>query len=259
MHRALLIGAFAVSVVVTGCGGSAAAPSAGGPVDLTGSWQLVSGTVDGVAFPVVADSPITLTIQGTTIGGRAACNLYGGELSVVDGGPRFSLTSMTEMACEEPVMTSEAAYLAVLPRVTTGARAGDRLTLTGTDVELDFDRLAPPPIAELVGTEWVLESLVDGDAVSSVAGDRATLRLEAGGTVAGGTGCRTFSGRWIEANGGISFPEWGMDQTECDPALQAQDSHVLGVLEGFRVAIDGETLTLTAERGDDGLIYRVAG
>jgi heat shock protein HslJ len=258
MHR-LLLTIVAASAIVLGCSStSAPTPSASGPIDLAGDWQMASGSVDGAPFPVPPGAQITLTVQGTTIGGRAACNHYGGDLAVdADGAPHFDITSMTEMACEEPIMAAESAFLAAMPRVRSVARDGDRLSLTGQGVELLFDRLAPPPVADMVGTEWVLESLVDGDAVSSVAGDRATLRFDAGGTVRGGTGCRTFSGKWIEANGGITLPEWGMDQAECEPALQPQDSHVVGVLEGFRVAIDGQTMTLTGD--GEGLIYRAAG
>jgi heat shock protein HslJ len=257
MNRLVTAIVVVAALAVLGCNPQYT-PQTAAPVSLEGDWQLASGTVDGAPFPIVADSPITLSVQGTQIGGRAACNLYGGTLSVVDGGPRLSMTSMTEMACEEPVMAAEAAFIDVLPRIRGAARDGDKLTLTGEGVELGFERLAPPPVAELVGTEWVLESLVAGDAVSSVSGDRATLRFDPDGTVTGGTGCRTFSGKWVESNGGITLPEWGMDQTECPPALQSQDGHVAGVLEGFRVAIDGDQLTLSAERGSDGLIYRAA-
>ena len=36
---------------------------------------------EGVS-PVVADAPITLTVQGNQVGGRSACNHYGGEIIV---------------------------------------------------------------------------------------------------------------------------------------------------------------------------------
>ena len=141
MHRLLTaaVVALAASVLVLGCN-PREAPSTAGPIDLAGDWQLASGMVDGAPFPVVAASPITLIVQGTEISGRAACNQYGGVLSVVDGGPRLSMTSMTEMACEEPVMAAEAAFSAALPRVTAAARDGERLTLTGQGVELVFER-----------------------------------------------------------------------------------------------------------------------
>lgn len=243
--------------IIGGCSASASDPGGAGPVDVTGDWQMSSGTIDGVAIGLVDDAPITLSVQGTQITGRAACNHYGGEIAFQEGRPRFALGSMTAMGCAEPIMAVEAAFSAALPRVIGAARAGDRLTLTGPGVELLFDRLAPVPLAQLVGTDWVLESMVAGDVASSVGGDPATLRLEPDGTFKGSTGCRTFSGRWIEANGGIRNTELAMDQTECPPDLAGQDSHVVSVLEGYRVTIDGQRLTLTA--GGNGLVYRAPG
>jgi heat shock protein HslJ len=228
---------------LTGCssaGASKEPPGTDGVVDATGAWQMSSGVVDGIGFRIVPDAPITLTVKGSEVGGRSACNHYGAEMVGEDGGVRLRVTSMTEMACPEP-------------RVTGATRDGDRLTLTGPGVELTFDRLAPVPFAALIGTDWVLESLISGDAVSSVAGEPATLRLDADGTFNGSTGCRTFTGRWVEANGGITPTDLGM-KGDCPPDLAKQDGHVVGVLEGFRVSIDGDVLTLTGDRGD-GLTY----
>lgn len=252
-----MIASVALTVVLCACDTSSPGPNGPGPVDVSGDWQMTSGTMDGGQIPVPEDAQITLTVEGAQIGGRAACNHYGGEIVVQDGRLRFSVTSMTAMACAEPVMAAEAAFNAALPRVVAAARDGDRMTLTGPDVELVFDRLPPVPLAQLVGTDWVLDSIVAGDVVSSVGGDPATLRLEAGGTFKGSTGCRTFSGRWIEATGGITPTDLAMDQTDCPPDLASQDGHVVGVLEGFRVAIDGQTLTLTGDSGN-GLIYRAS-
>jgi heat shock protein HslJ len=236
-------------MLVVGCGSPS--PS---PVDVSGEWQLTGGAVDGAPFPVVADAPVTLSVTGTTIGGRSPCNHYGGEIVVDGGGSRFEMTSMTAMACEDPVMAAEAVFVAALPRVRGATLDGDRLILAGTGVELTFDRLPPVPVADMVGTDWVLESLISGDVASSPAGDPATLRLEAG-TISGSTGCRTFRGRWVLANGGVMPTDFGMDQTECPPQLAEQDSHVVGVLEGFRASVDGQQLTLAGDRGR-GLIYR---
>jgi heat shock protein HslJ len=165
MCRALALVAM-IAVLLLGCA-STPSESGVGPVDLTGDWQLSSGTVDGAPFPVADDWPITLSVKGLDIGGRSPCNHYGGEVVVDAEGSRLELTSMTAMACEEPVMAAEAAFVAALPRIRGATRVGDRLTLLGPGVELAFDRLEPPPVAEIVGTDWVLESLVKGDAVSS--------------------------------------------------------------------------------------------
>ena len=134
-----LLGTIAVTVALGACGTSAPDPSGAGPVDVTGHWQTTSGTIDGVVLALVDDAPITLSVTGTQIAGRAACNQYGGEILVEEGRTRFSLTSMTAMACAAPVMAIEAAFTAALPRVVEAARYGDRLTLTGPGVELLFE------------------------------------------------------------------------------------------------------------------------
>jgi heat shock protein HslJ len=256
MHRGIVVVALVAALSVVGCR-STSVDGTDGPAAVDGDWQLASGTVDGAAFPVVVEAPITLTVTGTTIGGRAACNLYSGAMSADGSAPLFRLMSMTEMACDAPVMAAEAAFLAAIARVEGTTRDGDRLTLSGPGVELVFDRLRPPPVAELVGTDWVLESLVTGDAVSSVSGEPATLRFEPDGTLRGSTGCRTFSGRWVTANGGIATPELRMDQTECAPELADQDGQIGSVLDGFRATVDGQMLTL-AGADSEGLIYRAA-
>jgi heat shock protein HslJ len=248
MIRYHALAAVTAMILVVGCG----TPS---PVDISGAWQLTGGTVDGAPFPLVADAPVTLSVRGTSITGRSPCNHYGGEIVVDGGGSRFELTEMTAMACEERVMAAEAVFVAALPRVRGATRDGDRLALTGPGVELSFEHLAPPPVAAMVGTNWVLESLLSTDVVVSVAGDPATLRFDAGGTFTGGTGCRTFSGRWVSADGGIATPELAMDQTECAPELAQQDGHIVSVLERFRPSVDGQTLTLDGDSGQ-GLVYQ---
>ena len=132
------------SVVLGGCDMSSPDPSGAGPVDVSGHWQMTSGTIDGVVLALVAESPITLSVTGTQISGRAACNHYGGDIVVEDGRTRFNLTSMTAMACGEPVMAVEAAFTAALPRIVDAARDGDRLTLTGPGVELLFESRSSP-------------------------------------------------------------------------------------------------------------------
>ncbi len=134
-----ILASVVLTVVLCACDTSSPDPGGAGPVDVTGDWQMTSGTIDGGPFPAVDDAPITLSVTGTQISGRAACNQYGGEIVVEDGRPRFNLTSMTEMACAEPVMAAEAAFNAALPRVVGAARHGEHLTLTGPGVELLFE------------------------------------------------------------------------------------------------------------------------
>ena len=152
-------------------------------------------------------------------------------------------------------METEADFLAALLAVTRWGRDGDALRLTGEGVDLTFELQPPAPDQEIVGTSWVLESLIQGEAASSVQGE-AFLML-AVDTFVGMTGCREIRGRWAVRGDVIDFIEMSVDG-ECPPERQAQDRHIIEVLEGgFSASVDGGSLTLSDNAGL-GLVYRAA-
>jgi len=144
----------------------------------------------------------------------------------------------------------------------------DHLQLTGQDVNLVFEPVAEIPTAAIVGTDWVLESLVNGESVTSVSGNATLLLTEDGGrepedggqepedgTVEGSTGCRGLSGTWVIAAGEIAFPSLSASG-ECSAELGTQDSFIVSVLEGgFTAEVTGDRLEVTTVSGE-GLVYR---
>lgn len=246
--------------LVTACAATPAEPSevpdAGG--DPVGSWQLSAGIVNGEPVRVLENHRVTLTIEGSRIGGTAACNGYGGTLSTAGGRLDIGGLGQTDMACEPQAMELEAVYMHALAMTESiGVEEGD-LVLEGPGVELRFTRLEPPPTAELVDTVWVLETLVSGGVASPPGGDVATLELRSDGTLSGSTGCRTFQGRWIEYGDEILTPDLRMDDTTCPPAMVDQDSHVVSVIgDGFVPSLDADRLTLS-DAGGEALVYRAA-
>lgn len=254
-HRLSLLG---VALILAACGSAGTPPTSpsGDPFEPQGSWELISGRVGDAEIPIVDDHPITLTIRGAEIGGTAACNSYGGRLTVNNGRLEIRDLGMTAMGCEEPLMAAEAAYTAALSSVESIGGDGGELVLSGPDVELRFTALAPPPTVEVVDTVWVLETLFVGDVASAVLGEPATLELRSDGTFVGSTGCRSFSGDWLERGEQIVAPSWGMDGTECPADLSQQDGHVVSVIgDGFVPTVVDDLLTLT-DPGGVGLVYR---
>lgn len=224
---------------------------------LDGEWQLQAGSNQGAPLPIPAGSRITLKIDGADVGGISACNHYGGTLEVNGTTIRISALSTTEMACtDDGVMAAEAAYQAALPRVTSAARTGNSLVLSGPQVELRFTLVPLVPNAELVGPVWVLDSLLSGEVVSSVSANPATLQLSADGSLAASTGCREVTGRYTISGAQVQVTLDPYDLIGCAGDVEAQDAQVLAVLgDGFSVAIVGNSMTLTA--GEQGLGYRV--
>ena len=93
-----------------------------------------------------------MTINGSDIGGHAACNIYGGTIETDGGSVSIEALSMTEMACDEDAMASEAAFMSALPLAVSATRAGGRLTLNGPDVELNFTLAPAGADADLTST-----------------------------------------------------------------------------------------------------------
>ena len=245
-----------LALLAAGCGGGAASPSVGGG-DPQGSWVLVSGGTGAGEIPIVATHPITLTIDGSSVSGSAACNGYGGRLEATDAGVEFRELAWTAMACfPDEVMAAEAAFTQALPAVRAIRREGEQLVLEGVGVELRFDPLPAPPTADLVDTRWVLETIVDGDVATAPMGEPATLELRADGSFSGSTGCRPFDGQWSENGEQLLATSFAMGDVACPAELADQDSHVVTVIgDGFVPSIDGGRLTLT-DPGGIGLVYR---
>lgn len=272
MHSRLLVIALA-ALVLTACGSPAGVggPSVdGGPETSSpaGAWVLVDADP---AIDVPADARITLEVSADgdhwQAGGTSACNSYGGQVTIEGTAWRGSGYGSTAMGCDEPRMTAEQAYLDALHAITTWDRpTEDSLVLTGPGVELRFTLLPPLPTADLVDTTWVLTGLMSGTGedgtVSSTApdADEATLQLRADGTMDASTGCRTFSGDWVEQGDEVLLTTFGQRDdspnvaadgtTTCSEAVVAQENHVLSVLgDGFHVEIDGQQLTLISRDG----------
>ncbi len=221
-----------------------------------GDWILESGTLDGDPFPQVNDWRITMLLADGTIGGTAACNGYGGTFTF-DGETLtvFDLFA-TEMACEPNVMDSEKAFLQTMAQPLTLSRQGDRLTATGDGVELSFSTIATASTAEVVGPIWQLQTLLDIESAVQALGE-ATLQLRADGTFTASTGCREVSGTYQIASDELRFPQMSAEG-ECASELADQDSFVISVLEGSRIEVDGNQLSLLSP-GGEGLQYRLAG
>ena len=221
-----------------------------------GSWQLEAGTFDGDPIPMVPTHPITVSFDGDQIFGTAACNGYGGTYQISDDVFEITDLAVTEMACgPDEVMESERAFLEALLNVDAAEVADGKLVMTGSRTEMVFGELEPAPTAELTGTVWVLNSLIQGNTVSSVSGERATLEFFTDGSLIGSTGCRTIVGTYQTSGAEVVFTNFSAEG-DCPAELASQDSRVISALEGgFRVEIEGDRMT-TWVAGDEGLIYR---
>jgi heat shock protein HslJ len=228
------------------------------PSDVLGEWELTDGTSDGAPLPRPATGRATLSLESGQLGGVSFCNHYSGTYRLDGNALRVDGLGGTEMGCEPDVMAAESAYLEALAGVGEARIEDEELVLTGDGATLRFGRVPPVPTSELAGTDWVLDTLVEGETVSSVASG-STLRLEPGGTASGTTACRTFSGTWTAVGDELTVADLVTDDRACPEEIQRQDEHELAVLGSvMTIGITEDRLTLTGS-GGNGLIYRDAG
>ena len=198
----------------------------------------------------------TLTIANGTLSGSSHCNEYSSGYRLDGDEMRIDGLGATERGCAPELMAAEADYLEALARVERVATRNGFLVLTGPDLELRFRPIAPVPTSELAGTEWVLETLLDGDVASSTTGEPATLRLTTDGTFTGSTGCRGIRGSWWLDGDVVRVTGVTVDDAGCPPDVAAQDRQVGDVLaDAFQVAVAEDVLTVTGPEGL-GLVYR---
>lgn len=228
--------------------------------DYEANWRLVSGYGPEGEVRLIDGADVSLIISGRRASGRAACNSYNSRFHAAGDSVRVRGGSMTGMACAPDVLESQEKYLSALYAASKIQRRGDMLILSGDGAELVFELVPAPPISELVGTRWELQSLIRGanPGASSTAASPAYLRLSRDGTFSGSTGCRELAGEWIENGYEILFTS--MEAIgDCSEDLARQDGHVVGVLgDGFTVEVESGELTITDERKASGLLYRAA-
>lgn len=245
--------ALLLALSVAACGEEQPAGSGSDLTEIT--WQLTAGTVDGAALSPIATAPVTLRFASDeTANGTAACNSYGGPATLGNGTVAFpDGFAVTEMACmDDGVMALEAAYLGALRRVTGFLATDTSLTLTGPGVELRFAALEPEADAALIGTEWALDTIIQGESASTPAGP-ARIVFGADGSVGGHAGCNNWFGSYDPTTG---FSELGSTMMACEEPLMDQESFFLAVLaDHATVTVSGQSLTITDLSGN-ALVFR---
>lgn len=249
-----LLAAVVVATLLAACGSTE--PGAGG--SLTGvTWQLTGGTVDGAPLDPIASAPATLTFDREgRVGGVAACNQYGGAVTVDGSDVSFPQGfDQTEMAClDAGVMELESAFLGALARVNGLTAGADTLVMTGPGVELRFEPQPPEPDAALIGTRWEMETLVAGETASTPVVP-ASIEFLADGTVTGHGGCNGFGGSY---DAGTGFGQMVSTLMACEEPIMDQEQFILQVLSPeATVSIEGQVLTI-ADLSGNALVFRTA-
>lgn len=252
-------------LLVAACGGDAAVDT-GATTTIAATGAV--GTLDGRTFlstswegeiKPVADTTMRLTFADGAVGLSAGCNTMRagytieGDVLVLDG-----TMAGTMMGCEQALMDQDAVLSEWLASGPTVALDGDQLTMSdGSTTVVLVDEEVADPDRPVVGTTWVLESIVTGSTASSVpAGVQPpTLSIDEDGTAELFAGCNTGRGAVEVGDGTVTGLPPAMTEMGCEPEAMAIEADVLATMDGeLRWDVDGATLTLSS--GDRSLVLR---
>jgi len=220
------------------------------------SFLSVSVVRDGAAISLVPGTQVRLGFRDGQINASAGCNSISGRYQLNGNVLLVDQLGMTEMACDPPARMDQDTWLAdLLSHQPTLALDGNTLTVTagGTVIDL-LDREVADPDQPLVGPLWVVDSIISGDAVSSIQqGATATMQFDANGGITLDTGCNSGGGHYVVDGSTLRFSDIITTKRACAGAGGALEGAVLSVLraDGVEYHIEAQGLSLLA--GGQGL------
>ncbi len=266
----------ALALTVAGCGEESPdekADDAGSPpslADIDGQSFRSTGddSLDSPDHTLVPDSEIELGFDGSELSADAGCNHLFGTVEVKDGKLSASGMGGTEMGCTPELMAQDEWLTEFLGSSPSLELDSGVLTLTSGDSTLTLTE-DPPKDArgsgDLVGPTWTLEAVTKetGNTSSGSASSNhgaVTLVITDEGVLEVETGCNTGSVAVDVTGDKITLAEDLVTTlVACPKAKGKLERQVLAVIEsGPTYSIDGDTLTLTAADGVNGLQFSAA-
>ncbi|MGH8990329.1 MAG: META domain-containing protein [Acidimicrobiia bacterium] len=266
MRRKLPLSALLVLVLAAACGDPTTTARAGQTSTEPWGRDFLSTAVTekGQDRPLVAGTRIRLgfTEDGRLVAG-AGCNTMGGQAEVRDGRLVVGDLATTEMGCDPDRHAQDEWLGRFLSSEPAFELEGNELTLTGGDTVIRLlDREVADPDRPLRGTRWVVDTIVDGEAASSVPeGAEAHVILNDENGFGGSTGCNQMGGGAVadEDAATITFSDVIATKIACDDDRMALERAVLSVLDGeVTYQVKADRLTLDHPSGK-GLGLRAAG
>ena len=232
------------------------------PASLDGrTFVSTSVTRGGADFPLVNNTQLRLTFDPPVLHGTAGCNSMSGNYLIAGNVLHVDQLAMTEMACDPPALMDQETWFAqLLGSQPTLALDGNNLTITSADTVVTMvDREIAEPDAKLVGPVWTVDTIISGEAASSVPqGVIASLQFDENGGLTLNTGCNDGGGKYTVDGGTITFSDLVTTEKACAGAAGQLEQAVVAVLSAGTVdySIDANRLTLTAGAAGLGLTAR---
>ena len=249
MKKTILVFCLSVGIIILAACASSSSQEGGGG-ELTGQvWVL---TAIGGKAPLENTGISAQFNSDGSLSGSAGCNQYNGKYTT--SGSSISITGLnnTMMACAQPVMDQESAYLTALADAKTYTVQGDNLTLSGADGKTLVSYKAQSQ--DLAGTNWEVVGYNNGKeaVVSVLLNTSITASFGKDGTLSGNAGCNEYSGQYTVTGNQIKIGPLTSTMKACnDPAgVMEQESQYLTAIESAATyLVEGNVLELRTQDG----------
>ena len=256
MHSRVLLAAVVV-LALAGCAQSAPAAQPGGDpepstVDVRGEWTLTdASTADGTVD--TPDFPLTVVFTEGSARVRTGCFAYdlpmGQKLDVQTASLANPRADCMAMSPELDAATQQ------LGDVTDAVRDGDRLVLTGPDLEFDFALVPAVASADLDGS-WTLSTILMSDTAMAV--NNGPTFDYADGAVSGTLHCDNFTGTLDPVSGNNVIADLSIEPSGdvCTTEERPEVNELTALLKGtFVVHRSDESLELISPTEDKRFIF----
>jgi heat shock protein HslJ len=208
------------------------------------TWVLESFGDPSAPTKVANGTRVTANFASNKLTGKGGCNSYFGSYTATAGTLTVSGLGATQMACPEPAMSQETAYLKALGQAESYAiKDGTLAIVYGGGKALSYMAEAP---ASLDGSAWNVLGYNNGKqaVVSTLQGTELTMGfLE--GRVSGNAGCNTYNAPYTVDGDKITIGPLATTRKMCaDPAgVMDQEAQFLSALQTAATwKIDGDQL-----------------
>ncbi|MGO4202456.1 META domain-containing protein [Rhodococcus sp. TAF43] len=260
MRTSLVVLALLSAATLTACGSSTdgadagttsastSASAAAAPEDALWGHTYLSVAVTGTAIPGGGPLEVAFPEKGN-IAMSAGCNRGVSSVDLSGGVVKTGPIATTMMACPGDLAGADKWMTDLFATQPSWTLTGDILTLSspGTTVTL-ADKKTANPDRPLVGTTWVVDSLIGPNAISTSAAletSAPTLTIGDNGQATGSTGCNRFNGPAQVGESTVMFGPLATTRMACPTDVAEVEQAVRHVLDGeVTYTIDGDTMKL---------------
>ena len=244
-----------VSCLLVGCGSSQITGGTTAPTSPSSSPEAgrtyLSTEVTG--HELVANTTISISFDTSgALAARSGCNSIGGSYSVANATLNVDALSQTKMGCAPELMSQDEWLVSLLSADPSFLVGADTLVISGPTGTISMlDKKIAQPDASLVGTRWLVDTIIQGDVASTPPqGAVGSILFGSDGALAASLGCNTGSAQFTVAGDNITIGAMVTTRMACLGEAAELEKHMLAVLAGaVQFAIDGDALTLTADSG----------